>query len=75
MMQSNRARHEPVTIEQTAKRYKAQIALSFVVFMIGLFMLIASGVGKAGGTAGAAIMMIAATWGVVARLVAWWHHG
>lgn len=56
-----------VKTEETAKVFKAQMAIAFVVVMIGLFFV--------SGIEGWIVAVCGAAWFIGAKVAAWWNHG
>lgn len=66
-----------VTTQQTSKRLKIQIAISYVGFIIGFMVLILLGPlmkGSAGFTSGFIMMGLSLFWLLVTKIRIWWHH-
>lgn len=64
-------------IELTGKRFKAQAAICVVLMLAGVSVLF-SGARTSSSTLiafGAIIMAVAGVWGIIVKLLAWWHHG
>lgn len=73
-----------VTVELTAKRWKAHQAMAAVIIAVGVLMFIvaaamqsraASAAGGALTAGGVAVFVGGVTYYIVARVAAWWHHG
>jgi hypothetical protein len=75
---SSRVLGTPVaTVEQTSKRLKGQIAISAVIFWVGVTWMIGScQAHKETGPDAIAIILvfIGTIWQIVTRIRIWWHH-
>lgn len=66
------------TIEKTAKTWKAQMLLSFGVFVVGIGIVALAVMGAVPGVfalIGVLMILVGFAWFVTARIGAWWYHG
>ncbi|GEM_PF-5626264 len=65
-----------VTIQKTAKRYKAQQVACLALFFGGLiYVPIASGMDERLGMAAFGLSMFSGLWYFVVKILIWWNHG
>ena len=61
---------KPVTIQQTAKKYKGQQLLAALVCSVGVVMMIGENT-----MSGAGVFLLGLVWYFAARAGAWWSNG
>ena len=66
---------ESVTVQQTGKTLKAQMAIATLICLIGIVMAVTQGYQTGYGLAGSGLIAIGFIWFAVVRVVAWWKHG
>ena len=67
------------TIEQTSKKYKLQQLLATLLTIGSVIVIISAFSGNEPSSGGAAFgvfgLLVGLIWFIVARFLAWWHHG
>jgi predicted nucleic-acid-binding Zn-ribbon protein len=60
------------TTQATAKRFKGQQLLAAGLCAVGIILLVSGG---EGGVWGTLLLVAGFAWFLLARVIAWWHHG
>lgn len=63
---------KPTVIEQTSKKWKAQQLIAAALCALGVVLGVS---GTEAGLLGLPLFMLGLLWFIVARVLAWWHHG
>ena len=63
-----------VTIQKTAKTYKAQSVIAFVLFIVGVIMLFKIVEDPAIGMWGMLLVFVGVIWTITVKVKIWWHH-